>query len=273
MKGKIIGALAGAWLLNIPGFFLGLLAGHFYDSLQRLTKGHFVHLSAEQRATIQHSYFETSFKLLGYLAKADGHISKAEISHTEQLMSRMGLSAVQRQEAIGLFKLGASAEFVLADSLSEFNHICGRQPRLKQTLLSYLITLAMADGKIDADERQALLQIAQGLGIPNFVFEQLLAMIQAQASFHQQGGSYQSRSTSNPADTLSKAYQALGVKASASDAEIKKAYRKLISENHPDKLIGQGMPEEMIQLATERSQEISSAYETIQKERQNARGQ
>lgn len=268
MKGKVIGALLGIWLLGLPGFFLGLIAGHFYDSLQRLGDGSFNHLSLEQRQRIQTSYFETTFTLLGFLAKVDGHVSKAEISHTEALMSRMGLSASQRQQAIKLFKLGSSADFSVNETISEFNQICGRKPRLKQSLISYLITLAMSDGKLDADERSALLQISNGLGIPAFVFEQLLSMIQAQASFHQQQYSGGANAPSQ-ADVLSKAYQALGIDPSASDAEIKKAYRKLISENHPDKLIGQGMPEEMVQLATERSQEISTAYETIQKARSN----
>ena len=266
MKGKIIGAVIGTWLLNVPGFFLGLMAGHFYDSLRRLSGGHFVHLSADQRAGIQRSYFETSFKLLGYLAKVDGHVSEAEVSHTEQLMNRMGLSAEQRQQAINLFKAGSASNFSVTDCLTEFNQTCGRQPRLKQTLLSYLITLAMADGELDTDERRALLEIANGLGVPSFVFEQLLSMIQAQASFHQQ--QYSQGGGQTQTGDLDKAYQALGVEASATDTEIKKAYRKLISENHPDKLIGQGMPEEMIKLATERSQEISTAYETIQKQRQ-----
>ena len=265
MKGKIIGAVVGAWLLNLPGFFLGLMAGHFYDSLQKLTRGHFVHLSADQRAQIQRSYFETSFKLLGFVAKADGHVSQAEVSHTEELMSRMGLTASQRQEAIRLFKIGSAQEFSVNGTISEFNQICGRQPRLKQTLISYLITLAMADGKVDAQEKSALLQIASGLGIPAFVFEQLLSMIQAQASFHQQ--QYSQGGGQSQAGNLDNAYQALGVESSSTDAEIKKAYRKLISENHPDKLIGQGMPEEMIKLATERSQEISTAYDIIQKSR------
>lgn len=268
MKGKVIGALVGTWLLNIPGFFLGLFAGHFYDSVQKLSRGHFVHLSKEQKTAIQHSYFETSFRLLGFLAKADGHISKEEVSHTEELIARMGLSTSQRQEAISLFKQGSEQGFSVEQCLSDFNHICGRQPRLKQTLLSYLITLAMADGVIDSREKNALSRISEGLGIPSFVFEQLLSMIQAQASFHQQGYSH-GASGQTQSGNLDKAYQALGVQASATDSEIKKAYRKLISENHPDKLIGQGMPEEMIKLATERSQEISIAYETIQKSRGN----
>lgn len=266
MKGKIIGAMVGAWIMNIPGFFLGLMAGHFYDSFKKLTRGHFVHLSSTERAEIQQAYFKTSFKLLGYLAKVDGHVSEAEISHTEQLMDRMGLSTAQRTQAINLFKEGSASGFATAETLSQFNQICGRQPRLKQTLISYLITLAMADGKIDSSEIQALRQIAEALGIPSFIFEQLLSMIQAQASFHQQG-SYSGSAGQSQTGALDTAYKALGVESSCTDSEIKKAYRKLISENHPDKLIGQGMPEEMIKLATERSQEISSAYELIQKSR------
>jgi DnaJ like chaperone protein len=62
---------------------------------------------------------------------------------------------------------------------------------------------------------------------------------------------------------LDSAYAALGVKKQNSDSEIKKAYRKLISQNHPDKLIGQGMPADMVKLATERTQEIQTAYELV----------
>jgi DnaJ like chaperone protein len=62
---------------------------------------------------------------------------------------------------------------------------------------------------------------------------------------------------------LDSAYKALGVQATSTDAQVKRAYRKLISENHPDKLIGQGMPEDMVKLATERTQEIQTAYDCI----------
>ncbi len=65
------------------------------------------------------------------------------------------------------------------------------------------------------------------------------------------------------------AYQALGVTAQNSDKEIKRAYRKLISQYHPDKLIGQGVPEDMIKKATERSKEIHAAYELIEKHRKD----
>ncbi|MEQ9210373.1 MAG: DnaJ domain-containing protein, partial [Pseudomonadales bacterium] len=66
---------------------------------------------------------------------------------------------------------------------------------------------------------------------------------------------------------LDLAYKALGVSSDCSDAELKKAYRKLMSENHPDKLMGQGVPEDMVKMANERSSEISKAYDLIREHR------
>ena len=100
--------------------------------------------------------------------------------------------------------------------------------------------------------------------------DRLVSMISAQARFHAgAGGGYSSagRSGQPPRNQLADAYQALGITSSASDAELKRAYRKLMSENHPDKLMSKGVPDEMVKLATERSQEISVAYQVIRESR------
>jgi DnaJ-domain-containing protein 1 len=68
-------------------------------------------------------------------------------------------------------------------------------------------------------------------------------------------------------DQLDEAYQVLGVSAATSDAELKKAYRNLASQYHPDKLVGQGLPSFMIQSTTECFQAIQSAYEYIREAR------
>ncbi len=91
-------------------------------------------------------------------------------------------------------------------------------------------------------------------------------MLSAQSRFHGTGGSYEPPGGS-PATRLQDAYAALGLKESATDSEVKKTYRRLMSENHPDKLMAKGVPDEMLKMATERSQEISTAYEVIKDSR------
>jgi len=258
MMGKITAGFLG-WLVAGPmGAVIGLYVGHQFD---RGLGGFLKPLSAEDQQRIGVCYFETTFSLLGYLAKIDGRISKEEITQAEALMVNMGLTADHRQQAIGFFKAGSRADFSLDQVMQRFVNICGRQNNLKRSLLNYLITLALADGELHPSERQVLQKVAHYLGFSKVVFEKLLQMIMAQAQFAGAGSTTGAAST---ADQLNVAYKALGVSASNTDSEIKKAYRKLLSENHPDKLIGQGMPDDMIKLATERTQEIRKAYELIQ---------
>jgi DnaJ like chaperone protein len=127
-------------------------------------------------------------------------------------------------------------------------------------LLNDLISLALADGELHEAEQRVLRAVARHLGFSPALFGKLIEMILAQSQFRGSGAGSTGPAS---AEQLAAAYKALGVGASDSDAEIKKAYRKLISENHPDKLIGRGMPEDMVKLATERTQEIQTAYELI----------
>jgi DnaJ like chaperone protein len=132
-------------------------------------------------------------------------------------------------------------------------------------LLTYLIVMALADGRIDDSEHRLLLEIAQQLRFSQTEFEQLLKMVLGQTQFG--GGSGRQTSQRSSASALSDAYQALGVQASDTDQQIKRAYRKLMSQHHPDKLMGQGVPEDMIQVATEKAKEIQLAYDLIKQQR------
>lgn len=265
MFGKIIGGALGYGAGNIFGAILGIIIGHLFDrALARMT-----HVSPEDLQNIQTSFFNTLFMSLGHIAKADGVVTEHEIKLTEALMAKMGLTADHKREAIRLFKVGTEPDFDLVSVLQDFKVHCSRSPNLTQMLLVYLVNLAMADGVIDQTEEKILRQVAETLGFSSIAFDQIMRMINAQNSFG--GSSYQSGSSGQRAapraDEVAMAYEALGVTSAANDAEIKKAYRKLMSQYHPDKLIGQGMPADMIKAATERSQEIQTAYEIIKKSR------
>lgn len=219
----------------------------------------------------QSIFFKTAFTLMGTLAKADGRVSEEEIAHVEKFMTQLNMSATHRKQAINHFKEGSKADFKIEPLIQKFNTVTATSPNLKQMLMVYLVRVALADGEMHPEETNLLREIAPQLGYSEQAFEQFMAMLQGQDQFA--GGAYHRGAGSSgvggytSANAIDSAYQALGVKKDNSDAEIKKAYRRLVREYHPDKLMGQGLPEAMIKEATERSQEIQTAYDLIKKSR------
>ncbi len=259
--GKVVTGLLGLLVGGPIGLLLGIFVGHQFDrGLRRTMEAN----SPENIARLKTRFFETIFLLLGHMAKADGRISQQEVDHTEMIIRQMGLDADQRQRAIALFKQGAAAGFDVRATISAFLELCGRQPQLRQTLLMFLVSLALVDHGIEPEERRVLENIAGLLGFNPVQLEHLLRMAQAQEQFHHRPGG---GSAAGGPDRLEAAYAALGVSADVSDRDLKKAYRKLMSENHPDKLIARGVPEDMLKVATEKSQEITAAYELVSRSR------
>ncbi len=263
--GKVIGTILGFLAGRFFGALLGFIAGHYFD---KGLAGLRVVRPADNMPLAQHPFFATVFTTMGLLAKADGRISEQEIAGAERAMTELGLNGAARAEAIALFQRGAAADFQLEPQLALFLQHSLFQSELKQMLLEYLVAFALADNELHAAERDILQRVAMLLGFNSAQFVQLLDMLQAQQRFHRQGEHSQSgRYSGRATDELSDAYRALGVVATASDSEVKTAYRRLMSQHHPDKLIAQGVPESMIKIATEKAQEIQAAYEIIEKAR------
>ncbi len=253
---KIIAAILGFYYFGFFGALSAFFIGSIIDRSISYGIGGVNPLSKAHRESV---FLATVFTLMGKIAKADGRVSEEEVTHVEQMFNKLGMKAEHREQAISLFKKGAVADFDIRPVLNEFMSVCGHTSSLKQMLLVYLIVMAFADGRLDQSEENLLKDIALYLGYNQEMFQQLMAMVINQTHFS--GG--QSASASD----LDGAYKALGVSKDNSDQEIKRAYRKLMSQYHPDKLMGQGMPEDMIAVATAQAQEVQIAYDLIKKSR------
>ena len=253
---KFIGVIVAYLLFGFWGGLFGFFLGSFFDRMRTYGSGG---MNPLQNAMRQAVFLETVFISMGKLAKADGHVSQAEIEHVQQFMQKLGMSSDHRLQAIALFKKGADPEFDLAATYKKFMRACGHTKDLKQVLLVYLIVMALADGSIHPAEEALLAEIGGYLGYDQATFKHIVDMVLNQSHF---GGGQ-----ANVEEALEGAYKALGVTKESSDAEIKRAYRKLMSQYHPDKLMGQGMPEDMIAMATEQSKEIQLAYDMVKKNR------
>ena len=253
---KFIGFIAGYYFFGFFGALFGLFVGSFIDRMVAYGPGG---MNPLQNALRQAVFLETVFISMGKLAKADGHVSQDEIDHVEQFMQKLGMTETHRLQAIALFKQGTDPAFDIDPTYNRFMSVCGNTRHLKQVLLVYLIVMALADGHFHPTEEALLAGIAHRLGYDQAEFQQLLDMVQNQSHFA--GGQ------AGSASALDDAYKALGVTKESTDAEIKRAYRKLMSQYHPDKLIGQGVPEDMIAMATEQTKEIQLAHDLIKKHR------
>lgn len=253
---KIIIAIVGYYLFGFFGAVIGYFIGSSIDRARYYGVGGINPLGADHRRAV---FLETAFVLMGKLAKADGQITQDEINHTEMFIKKMNMTAEHREQAITQFKRGATVDFDISETLNTFMSVCGQTLNLKQVLLMYLIVMALADGKLDPVEESLLTEVAARLGYSQETFKQMLDMVLNQAHF----APGQPQSSSSLAD----AYKALGVSETSTDQEVKRAYRKLISQYHPDKLIGQGLPEDMIAVATEQAKEIQLAYDLIKTKR------
>jgi len=252
--GTLLGGTLGFMFGGPLGALLGAALGRNFDRGIKITDQHGA-FGAGQQERVQAAFFTTTFSVMGHIAKADGKVTKDEIAAANTIMGRMQLNEQQRKAAIKLFNEGKKAGFPLHDVLQQFRRECSRRHNLMQMFLEIQIATAMADGHFHASEKQVIFTIGEQLGFNRADIEHLF-------SFSGTG-----RTADDQRQTLTQAYEILGVTKSASDAEVKKAYRRMMSQHHPDKLIAKGLPEEMIKLATEKTQQIKAAYEQIKDSR------
>ncbi len=259
--GKVLGSAFGFALGGPLGALLGTVVGHQFDKGLKLATGQTL-----DREQIQTAFFTATFSVMGRLAKANGRVSEHEISFARAVMQQMSLQPEQKRVAIDLFRQGKEDDFDLEGVLEQFRSMVGRRSTLMRMFLEIQLQAAYADGELHAAERELLIEVFRRLGFSRAEFAHLDAMIRAARDFTGQGPGAR-RQAPPSRDLVNEAYEVLGVESGASDAEVKRAYRRLMSQHHPDKLVSRGLPEEMMKIATEKTQEIKNAYEMIKEAR------
>ena len=260
--GIIIGAVIGLYSGGIWGLvFGGVIGGLINRAVSKLVSGKY---------SPQMIFFKATFSVMGHVAKADGRVTEDEIRFARDVMARMNLNEERQREAILFFNEGKSEDFDLAAVVTPLSRLLQRQAAVKIMFIEIQLQAALADGQVSQNELQVIQSVCALMRMSAQEMSALMARMQAQQTFNQGahggGAGYQSPFTSD-ADMLKDAYGVLGVTPDMSDAEIKKAYRRLMSQHHPDKLVAKGLPPEMMKLAKEKTQEIQAAYDRVKSAR------
>lgn len=269
MIGALIGAIIGFKAGNMMGM---ILLGYFGYSVETWIAENVLGRPSH-KTKVQESYFEALFTSIGKLAKVDGIISAQEIHKCELIMQNMRLDTTQRKAAIKFFNLGKQTNFNINPVIDKFHRATGRSYSVKQMFLEMLIEVATAEGRINQAEWKFLENISSRIRFPQQLFVALVKM----RGFNVQGESGRSRSHSysnqrnqhrqqkwtSPKQHKANSYEVLGVSASDSKTVIRRAYKKLMSSHHPDKLIAKGLPPEMVEIAKKKTQNIQAAWEDV----------
>lgn len=286
--GKVAGGVLGFMVGGPPGAAIGVLIGHQVDTgrlkPEAIESGH----GAGDQHRVQMAFFKATFSVMGHIAKSDGRVTEAEIRAARGIMNRMELPEEMRQSAIQLFNAGKEPDFPLESALAQFRSECFGRRFLFNVFIEIQLEAALSDGLLQRNEELLLLRVCDALGISRTEFYLLKSRMEAERRFsrgeswqNQQRGQGQQRQghgygrsgdrrgagPANREPSLADAYAVLGLQPTAGKAEVKRAYRKLMSQHHPDKLVASGVPEEMVRIATEKTQQVQKAYEIIAKAR------
>jgi DnaJ like chaperone protein len=257
----IFGLLVG----HAPGAVVGAVIGFIFDNLR--------HSQRRQATPEAGGFVGPLFTLLGAVAKSDGRVSEAEIAVAERLMTRMGLTAEQRAQAVASFNAGKQPEFDVTRTIAELRNWVGLRRDHAFPVLDVVIETVLSEGNPGPEKMSILRQLAFALRVSDMELMALMAMkgyawnqgaggTRGGRQQYGNGGGYvpPQRTPQGPDP-----YAVLGIDRNADERAIKRAYRKLISEHHPDRL--GDLPEDMRKRAESRASEINAAYDRIKEAR------
>jgi DnaJ like chaperone protein len=269
-RGKLVGGAFGFMVGGPLGAIIGAALGHKYDETdasqaaigaRNYSRGP-ARPGPSERHEVRSVFYTTAFSVMGYLCKLDGRVSEAEIAIAQQVMSRLDLSVEQQRNAMRLFNQGKRPNFPLDRVLTNFREQMRNQRSLLRSFLEIQMAAAYADGQLTSQEERILVYVAERLGLSRFEYERIDAYARAGARYRQEPPPRGSTRGS-----LEEAYAVLKLTPETSADDIKRAYRRLMSQHHPDKLASKGLTDEQLKKTTQRTHEIRQAYERIREAR------
>ncbi len=248
--GKMIGGTIGFALGGPLGAVAGAAFGHtFVDKKENAylssQPGNAERLSSNEQSQLV--FFTAAFSMLAKISKADGTVNNQEIDAIERFMKNdLQLDHSSQQTAINIFRHAVSSGESFDGFAQQFYAVFNMQPHILELMMDILLRVSASDGAISPEEEQMLLSAAR--------------------IFRYSDTDY-ARLKSKYAKQVNRYYAVLKCDETASNEEIKKQYRKLVTEYHPDKIQAKGLPEEFITFANDKFKEIQEAYDHIRKER------
>ncbi|MCX7111905.1 MAG: co-chaperone DjlA [Proteobacteria bacterium] len=267
--GKFVGGTFGFLMGGPLGAVFGAAVGHQFDHGREEHNPFREEVDSAGQYKAQMAFFTAAFSVMGHIAKADGRVNEAEIEFTRRVMARLQLSGEMRKTAMRLFTEGKHTDFPLDKVLQQFRSECQNRFHLLRFFVELQLELALVDSVLHSAEERLMLHICERLNFSRFEFHALKTVLEAQyrvGGWHRQQD-YGRVQTRQREPTLEESYAVLGLDASASDQEIRHAYRRLLSRHHPDKLVAEGGNEDKVRIANEKTHEIRKAWEAVRKAR------
>jgi DnaJ like chaperone protein len=259
LRGVFFGALLGLLITRtVWGAVLGALIGYMVE--QAIFAGGAAPSPRPASAdSVRAEFFRATFEIMGHVAKADGRVSEAEIDAARRLMREFQLGPNDTAAAINCFRAGKSPDFDPVACIDRLRAMCGMRLDILRAFIELQLRAALAGNGLSPPARAILIRVAERLGFSGLEFAFMEAGVRAR-----QARTGSSRTGPAPRNaSLAECYAELEIDANTSDAEVKKAYRRQMSRHHPDKLVANGLPESMAQMAKEKTQRIQEAYEGI----------
>ncbi|MGC1521470.1 MAG: co-chaperone DjlA [Steroidobacteraceae bacterium] len=260
-KGKFFGAVIGLMATRtVWGAVLGAVIGHMADDSGILGGRPGAWRSAggapAGSPSISDEFFRTAFEIMGHVAKSDGRVSEAEIDAARQLMHELNLGTHDTSVAIERFRAGKAAAYDASSSIERLREACGQRYDLLRAFMELQLRAALAGNGMSPPARAILTRVAERLGMSGLEFAYMEAALRARQA-------HRAAAAPRAADSLAECYAELEIDSNLTDQEVTKAYRRQMSRHHPDKLVANGLPESMAQMAKEKTQRIQEAYEGI----------